>query len=412
MKPKLALSLLVCVGCGRCSSNAVVVADAGELQSALEAAAPIFAPSRCAPSNDAVAFDKLGVGEVVGDVALAGDRVIVSSLRSGVNSVGVAPASLDHVDWTSLGPAFGDAPAAVLATSGDRAYALSWERGDGSAARSLVITTVRPAVARTWSTTEPDASESFAVDAAFDGARGLVVWDTSRGIKVSTLVQGAPIVARQLSLEHALASAPRVVRRKADWVVVWSERKLDALPDGAPRTQPGEAIESPGEHRAYEWLSFAVVGDDGTTRVAPKRLTSDTGHAGRFDLLLAADDSVDVFVNDEADPGARDDVGGRILKLTLRGERVEPAVVVVNGGVGSGAPAAQRSTSTTWLFFEDSLGRARAQPGGDGSPLPSLEPALDDTRLDAPITADTWLGVSTTSLVRVRCVEASNGADH
>lgn len=389
------------------------VADSSEQESVMEAAAPIFAPSRCAPSADAVMFDKLGTGEVagdvVGDVAVAGDRVLLSSLRGGVNAIGMTSLALDHVEWTSLGAAFGDAPPPVLVTSGDRAYALSWERSDASASRTLAVTKIRPSVAPAWSIAEPDASESFAVDAAFAADRGLVAWDTSHGVKVSALIEGAPITPKQLSA-NAFASAPRVVRRKADWVVVWSELKIETLADGAPRTQPGELIESPGEHRAYEWLSFAVVADDGAAKAPPTRITADTGHVGRFDLRLAEDDSIEVYANDEADPGARDDVGGRIVKVTLRGDRAEPAIVVVDSGVGSGAPAVLRTTgSPSWLFYEDLLGRARARPLLGAPSLPSFEPALDDARLETAIGTNVWLGVSSSALVRIRCDEA---ADH
>jgi len=256
-------------------------------------------------SADAVTFDKLGVGEVAGDVALLGDRVIVSCVRKGMNAVGVTGLALDHVEWASLGVAFGDAPPPVLVTSRDQAYALSWERVDASSSRTLAVTKLLPSAALAWSIAEPDASESFAADAAFAGAHGLVAWDTSRGIKVSALTPGSQLVPLPLSAEGALASAPRVVRRKTDWVVVWSERKVEALADGAPRTQPGELIESPGEHRAYEWLAFAVVADDGTTKAPPKRITAETGHVGRFDLLLAADDSTTSAV---ASSGSRSEV--------------------------------------------------------------------------------------------------------
>lgn len=397
-----------CVGCSRACTSSTSAADASEQESVLEAAAPIFAPSRCAVSADAVTFDKLGVGEVAGDVALLGDRVIVSCVRKGMNAVGVTGLALDHVEWASLGVAFGDAPPPVLVTSRDQAYALSWERVDASSSRTLAVTKLLPSAALAWSIAEPDASESFAADAAFAGAHGLVAWDTSRGIKVSALTPGSQLVPLPLSAEGALASAPRVVRRKTDWVVVWSERKVEALADGAPRTQPGELIESPGEHRAYEWLAFAVVADDGTTKAPPKRITAETGHVGRFDLLLAADDSIDVYANDEADTGARDDLGGRILRVTLRGDRAETAVAVVLSGVGSGAPAVQRAASSSWLFYEDPLGRARAQPLGVPG-LPSFEPSLDDARLEVATGGDAWLGVSSSALVRIRCGEP---ADH
>lgn len=415
----VAALLTTCFGCSRaCGPNKELGGDASEPSSLPEAGPVTFAPARCVPAADAITFDKLGVGEVAGDLLVVADRVVMTSIRSGVSSVGIGTPSLDRVDWTALGPAFGDAPPAVLAASADHAYALSWEKGDSSSGRALVVTMVRPSIERRWSTFEPDVSESLAVDAAFVGERGLVAWDTSRGIKVTTLGGVDVHPPRALSAEGALASAPRVVRRKSDWVVVWSERRLDTLADGAARLQPGEQIESPAERRSYEWLAFAIVGDDGEVRGAPRRITSETGHVGRFDVALADDDSIDVFANDEADAAAQSDVGGRVVKVSIRADRAEAPVEIASSGVGSGAPSVQRASKSSWLFFEDPLGRARALPITTPAALPSLEPALTDVRLETTISPDTWLGMSSSAVVRIRCGEVqdassqTNGGGH
>ncbi len=412
---RAALCLLSLSACSHsCAPQNQPDADS-DAHDTVDAKPAAFAPTRCSPAADAIPFDKLGMGEVTGDLVSADNHVYVASIKNGFASVGIGSAALNHLEWTPLGPTLGDAPPPELIATSDRTYALHWERADASTARSIAVTMIRPSIKRVWSILENDLGESFAIDAAFAGPRGLLAWDTSHGVRVAALKEATDPTPHALSPPGVFASAPRVIRRSSDYVVVWSERKIDAFADGAPRTQPGESIEAPGEARAYEWLSFAALDDDAAAKGATHRITSESGHIGRFDVALNDDDSIDVYGTEEVDDTTHEDIGGRVLRVTIRGDHADAPVPIISSGVGRGEPSIVRSTQGSWLFYEDTIGGSRALPLGlAGVPLglPSLEPALADVRLATPPNdSNVWLGVSTASIARVHCSISENPVD-
>lgn len=401
------LSLLLALStCGRACDRGDFAEPAAPASTEIapEAAAPAFARARCAPAAAPVSLQ----AEVVGDLVVSGDRVYIASIRGGSSAVGVTSAALGAPEWTPLGAALGDAPPPELVgASGGRVYALHWERGDGGG-RTLAVTRVAPSTERVFSVREGDVAESMSLDAAFTDAAGLLAWDSAGGVKIALMAPGKPLAPIELPAV-GLASGARVIARQAGgYWVIWSERRIDAIADGAPRALAGESLESPGDRRGFEWLMAAQVGSGGELAAAPRRLTPENGHVGAFDVALGPAAGVDVYALDESDNFAMER-GGRITRISV--DRPPAAPEVLGYGAGRGAPQVASSPGgAQWVFYEDPLGRTRAVPLSAPSRMPSLEPALDSARPSAlaPGSPERWLAScsSPPAVLQLRCAIA------
>lgn len=405
-------SALALGACGRACAGSVDGAadggaEAGDAAAVLESGAGL-APSRCTSSGDPTALE----ADAVGDVEVAAQNVYVATIRAGHASVGVSAAAGGPMTFLALGPTLGDAPPPELASFGDHVYALAWERTDAAAARTLAVSRLAPTVGRAWSFAEEETSESMGAAAAFASADvGVVAWDSSRGVRVAG-VSGDHAGASRV-VGGAGSAGPVVLSRKDGYALAWIEQRVDALPDGAPKTLPGEQIESPAESRAFAWVAYVRLGATGEPLGPAKKLTPESGHASGFALVPVGEADFDVFVADDTDALA-DDAGGRIVRIEVRGDAARAPVEVVSAGAGRGAPVVLAGASQgPWLFFDDPSGRARAVPTGGADRRASLEAALDDVRLAAPLTVasreNAWLGASEKKqLVRIRCAPASS----
>ena len=236
-------------------------------------------------------------------------------------------------------------------------------RDAGAPALSLVLASVTgDAVAPVAHIPEP-RDDSLDADLAFAPASaasaGLVVWDDDDPfarfgrIRAARLDGDGHVAASEpliLTPAGTDAESPQVVATRTGFVVVYRVRRGEDRDAGLVE----EAVEAPGERRAFHWLEAVVVPANPALPVSsPRVLTSPTAHVGAFVLSAEprGDDSFDLVVRDDDAP--RDAAGGRLLAIRFAADFVSaPATsaaphqgpspdpvtrVLAPAGVGSGA---------------------------------------------------------------------------
>jgi hypothetical protein len=285
----------------------------------------------------------------------------------------------------------GSPPAAFLLYSESQARPLDAGRARdaGAPMLDLVVAAIHGDKAEPVSRIPEPRDDSLDADLAFvPSGSGLVVWDDDdpfarfgriRAARVdsSGKVTGEPLI---LTPEGTDAESPQVVATRAGFVVVYRVRRGEVRDAGLVE----DAVEAPGERRAFHWLEAVVVPLDGAAPLAPPRaLTSATGHIGAFVVPPepAADDAFDLVARDDDAP--RDAAGGKLVAIHLGPDLVaSPSTaiaprVLVPAGVGSGAISLVSSRGASFAIFagEDDAARlVSLDPAG--GPV-HLEPALD-----------------------------------
>ncbi len=131
--------------------------------------------------------------------------------------------------------------------------------------------------------------DSLALDLAFAGPAGLLVWDEAtsapRGVvKAASFTRGPRGAAHDVSPPDSDAELPSVVAQGGGFAVVWIARRPEPASalDGAPNEATGEA-------RAFGWLEMAAVDAQGQPAGAVRRLTPATGHVSAYDVATLPD---------------------------------------------------------------------------------------------------------------------------
>jgi hypothetical protein len=218
-------------------------------------------------------------------------------------------------------------------------------RDDGAPALTLVIAALHGEAVQPVARIPEPRDDSLDADLAFTLAApgaGLVVWDDDepfarfgrvRAARVDAhgkVGAGEPLV---LTPDGTDAESPQVVATRAGFVVVYRVRRGEDRDAGLIE----DAVEAPGERRAFHWLEAVTVPADPALPVsAPRALTALTAHIGAFVVPpeANADDSFELVARDDDAP--RDAAGGKLLAIRLAGDLVAPRVLVP-AGVGSGA---------------------------------------------------------------------------
>ena len=434
----LALSL---VACHRSTAESSPPAVEAPVEGASDAEAAL-APARCVRSDQAFALaraDELDDLEVGDAVSYPGGVAVGLVHRTAAGRVGAvalltrSPLKLARV--VDLGPTLGDAPPPRVAWRSPDLVAVAYTRGipprdtpgPHSEVRTRLDTPVpgsapgsAPAPAPASATASGDATrdvalyaivgdtvgaspllvsqrrdDSLALDLAFSGPTGLLVWDEAtsapRGvIKAASFARDRAAPPHDLSPPDSDAELPRVAAAGSGFVVVWIARRPEqALTDAAPS-------EATGEPRAYGWLEMVSVDEHGAPVGPVRRLTAPGGHVSAFDFEVRpagppgeGGTSTTVIVVARDDGEAVDGSGGALLRVRVVGDAVEAPVAFDTDGLGRGAPSfvsssgpASRTPSLalTWIGKDED---ARFLPlDGAGSPTgrPSSEDGLKDTR--------------------------------
>src|SRR5205807_585503 len=98
--------------------------------------------------------------------------------------------------------------------------------------------------------------------------------------------------------------------------------------------------------------------DAESPRLAPRAGAG--GAVGAYDLETRATGELDVFARDDAQPS--EGAGGTIARVTVRGDTVDPSLVLVPDGVGRGAFDVVSGSGQTWLAYADANDRTRLLP--------------------------------------------------
>ena len=387
----LALALLTACGqrCGHC--GALAQSDAGDDET--EEAGPKLgidelAPERCRFEGDPLALGAASL-EVGRADSRAADHLDVGVVSGGVGEVirvGIAGKVLSVASRTPLGPLAADAPPPRVFSMATATYALFHPAGGDAGAGKRHLRFVKlggPSGVQTLADL-PDSSldESLAFDGAVrdDAASSaLVAWDDDEGdrgvIRVVSYQNGTWSTPVTVSASRGDASSPRVLLGTDGYLVVWSVRKDDTQPDGAPKISNDTDIEGPGQLRGFEWIESVRVGLDGKPRGAPSKLTPDGGHVGSFEVAVGpTPNDADVYARDAAQRG-------KLVHVAVRGE-TSLVTTLDLPAAAIGTPEVQRGTDdTTVLAYEDGSGRSLLVPldptSGEPRGKPSSEGVLD-----------------------------------
>jgi len=405
----------IAVGCkqSRPAPQAAAV-DAGEVAPPPLAPAPV-APARCALVDGAAARLAEGAERVeIGDAVARANGVALGVIRSGS---GGATAGVALVTATPLGARFlaaasvspdADPPKPLVRGEEVSALTIEHSRRDGGAPRatSLVLATLAEGKPPAPAATIAVRGDEPLADAVASPSGVLVAWEEDAADRGVVLVAMAGEKPRAVSPETTDADAPRVALRPGGFWVVWLAHKADST-----RSADDEhRLEAPAEKRTSQWIEIVAL-DDHAAPLAPARpLTGPSGHIGGFDLATRPSGELDVLARDDEQP--TEGAGGRILRITLHGERGEtadPAAVVVADGVGRGAIdlVTARNGADAWLAFADVADHTRLVALGDArAPLgaPSGEAALDSARLLGVTAPDTLLAAFPSEDAQLRLV--------
>jgi len=289
--------------------------------------------------------------------------------------------------FVDLGQAAGDLPPPRPFVHRGELFAASYARAGDS--RSLVLSRIQGTAAAPFAEMAQERDESLAFDVVTSPeGRGIVAWDedaasgdasVERGvIKVATIpnpqsleknVAGAIVSASGADVErpHGIA------RPGGGFWLGWIARRRDPRGENDPK-----GLEGPGEDRAFAWVEIARIDDAGKRVGEVRRVTSDAGHVTAFDWLAAPDGKVELFVRDDGETTQVGD-GGRILRVAVRDDGVQPSQALVTAGVGQGDPAPLGDPGGRWLFYTDVAEHAQAVflDGSADLAAPMAMPALD-----------------------------------
>lgn len=365
----LALALLSACGsrCGHCGALALEDAGADETE---EAGAKLgvdeLAPERCRFEGDPLA---LGPGQLElgrADTRVA-DHLDIGAASGGIGEViriGIAGTTLSVSSRTSLGPLAADAPPPRAFSLASATYALfhpgpKVADGGGGKRHLRLVKLGGPSVETVVDLPDESLDESLAFDGAVrdDAApSALFAWDDDEGdrgvIRVASYQNGTMSTPITVSASKGDASSPRVLTTSDGYIVVWSVRKDDTQPDGAPKISNDTDIEGPGQLRGFEWIESVRLGLDGKPRGAPMKLTPDSGHVGSFELAAGPSPSdADVYARDAAQRG-------KLVHVAIRGETSATTTLELPSAA-IGAPEVQRwADGTLALAYEDGSGHS------------------------------------------------------
>lgn len=231
--------------------------------------------------------------------------------------------------------------------------------------------------------------DSLALNLAFAGPAGLLVWDEAtsapRGVvKAAAFSKGQVGPSHDVSPPDSDAELPRVVPAGAGFFVVWIARRPEPVVG-----LDASAAEATGEARSYGWLETVPVDARGEATGPVRRLTPAAGHVSAYDVEAreAGDGEAapTLFVVARDDGEAVDGSGGSLLRVRVRGDGVESPLALPTDGLGRGAPSFVSSLASplvalAWVGKDE---QARLIPlDSTGAPAgpPSAEEGLNDAR--------------------------------
>jgi len=395
----LILPVLI-AGCRK--PSAAWLDDAGSDAEAVDAevidAGPVVLPARCVPSLGGATVGAVGdfeIGEAVATPHGFAIGVLHKVNGEMLGAIALVPSDAKTVTFVDLGPPIGDAPPPRAIAVGADVYAAFFVRppppvpgGKPKPTRDLALYRIADGKATLTTTIAEQRDESLAYDLALTDKGGVVAWDedaigNERGnIKIALVSADTKTVVstRIASPDASDTELPRVVARKGGFWLAWVASRLEA-PDAG--LEPGQEIERPGEKRRYKWLELVALDAAGAQVGAVKRLTPNNGHVSMFDLAArAGGDALDVIARD--DEQAVDGAGGRIVRISIAGDKVDPPIAIVSESVGRGAPDLLDVAGAAWLAFSDTHDRVRLVPL-DATRTPAApmsgEDALDKARV-------------------------------
>ncbi len=367
-------------------------------------AGPIVLPARCVPSLGGATLgdtpSDLEIGEAIQTPSGFAIGVLRKVKGETVGSVALVEKDTKTVSFVDLGPPHGDAPPPRPIVQGVEVFAAFFARaapppagGKPKVTRDLALYRLAEGKAQPTATIPQQRDESLAYDVAIGDKGGIVAWDEDaignfRGnIKIALVSADTKTITstRIASPDGSDAELPRLVPRHGGWWLAWVASRLEA-PDAG--LDPGQEIERPGEKRRFRWLELVALDATGAAVGAVKRLTVATGHVSMFDLAPRAGASVegtlDILARD--DEQAMDGAGGRIIRITITGDKVDPPIAIVSESVGRGAPDLldPGGGGSAWLAFSDTHDRVRLVPldlTRTPTAPPSAEDALDKARV-------------------------------
>ena len=417
--------------------------DDADAPSAAADAGPLLAPPRCAllvSGASGASLAPLASDVEVGEAIATQDGFAVGVLRKvhdqTMGSVALLTADPAHpatgamtVAFVDLGQPLGDAPPPLPIVRGTELYAtffaLPPQPADAAdpgahaklsrqtplaltgAERALRLFRIADQKAQLAQTLPQQQDESLAYDIAVGASGGAIVWDedvvgVARGdIKIAILSPDLKqtVTTRVASTDASDAELPRIVARRGGYWIVWGASRPE---DADAGSAPGEELERPAESRRFRWLEVAEVDERGAQVGAIKPLTPPSGHVSMFDLAPRPRELANNAAVDALDVLARDDVqdadgsGGRIVRITVKGDRIDPPIALVSDAVGRGVPVLldipladgiakiPPSPAASWLAFSDVHDHLRLVPlDATRTPIapPSDETALEKARL-------------------------------
>ncbi|AKV00931.1 hypothetical protein AKJ09_07594 [Labilithrix luteola] len=425
------VALAASLGSIACRKNEPPAPTTTASASPAEAPAPVAVAEelpRC--RAEGAKLDIAGEDVVVGDAVVAGDALFTGLVRreGTKRAASILRTGLDlgSPKFIEIGPALGDDPPPVPYGAGNAVFAAYFARKavepSPKAARGVLGTRELRLVRLDASSTfklegsvvqQADESQAFDVAWTDPSAAPLVAWDedaplgpgrmlADRGvIKVQALTPGAkPLVA---SPDTSDAESPRLLPRKGGYWLAWLATKPEVEDAGAPSKATTD--EGPGERRAFRWLELVTLDAKGETTSKVRRISSEKGRAASFELSKGAAEELVVVLQDEA--AATEGAGARVLRYVVTADRVEPSDLV-DGGVGTAPVELVPAAAPRWLAWTDVADHARVlslSPGVLATTPPTLEPALDPTRVLAFAPPSSLFGLSQEKgqIVRFTC---------
>ncbi len=416
----LAVGIADAIGaCHRPPSPDVVAAVDAATVSSTDAEAALLS-ARCRRTDVAFALDDgHGLADLeIGDgLAYPGGYAVGLVRRTGAGRVAaVALLGRDPIGLTrvvDLGPTMGDAPpprlgwrsgelvaAAYVRPPETKGSALQAGRGDTSDVAIYSIREGREAaeggIAGGPLAVPQRRDDSLALDLAFTGSAGLLVWDEAtsvpRGVvKAAAFTSDHAAPARDVSPADSDAELPRVVPAGGGFAVIWIARRAEA-----GSALDGSAAEATGEARTYGWLEMVAVDNQGQATGPVRRLTPPGGHISAYDVEARegapAGAGPDVLVVARDDGEAVDGSGGALFLVRVTGEGAAPPVLLATDGLGRGAPSfvsadargasgpGSPTLALAWVASGEQARLLPLDPAGLPAAPPSAERDLDDAR--------------------------------
>jgi hypothetical protein len=390
---------LAVLGCRKAPASAEGSGENGAMAAPVVAAPDggavagfVLAPPRCRATSRAFALDdgralddlEIGVAE-----PFAGGQAVGFVHRSaGARLAAVAllgPGDADRARIVDLGPTAGDVPPPKLSPRGAdlivAAYGASAAHSRRASTRDLILRSVSPSGAASAVATIPQTrDDSLAFDFATAGAGLLVVWDEStpargviRGSSLGADLRVAP--PRDLSPPESDAEQPRVWSGGPGYLVLWIARRPDP---SAP--SDAAAAEVTGEERAFGWLELLSVDAQGAPLGPVRRLTSPTGHVSAYDVARLEGDPAALLVVARDDGETVDGSGGRLLRIHVSADVVDPPVALPTDVLGRGAPAIVDPAFLAWVGRAEQLRLIPLDASGAPSGPSSAEDEMNDGR--------------------------------